>query len=121
VPRLKAEGFRVFVDYLDFRWGAPIVKEMERAVVRSRYTVGVLSNNYLRSNFADLEVVLAEHIGLEQSQRRFIGLLYQPCNPRLGIRVRYYVDMTDSREFEESFDRLAAQLREAPGTEITDD
>ena len=85
VPKLKAAGLRVFIDYLDFRLGVPIVTEMERGVVQSRYTVGVLSPNYLRSNFTDLESILAEQIGLEQSQQRFIGVMHESCKPRLGI------------------------------------
>ena len=117
VPKLKAAGLKVFIDYLDFRLGAPIVTEMERAVVQSRYTVGVLSPNYLRSNFTDLESILAEHIGLEQSQQRFIGVMHENCKPRLGIRVRYYLDMTNEDELEAAVDRLVAQLRQAPDIE----
>ena len=90
---------------------------MERAVVQSRYTVGVLSPNYLRSNFTDFENVLAEHIGLEQSQRRFLGVMREDCKPRLGIRARYYLDMTDEDEFEAALARLVAQLRQSPDIE----
>jgi len=114
VPRLKAEGLKVFID---FRLGAPIVTEMERAVLQSRYTVGVLSPNYLKNNFNDLESILAEHIGLEQSQLRFIGVMREPCKPRLGIRARYYLDMTDEDEFEAAVDRLVAQIRQSPDIE----
>ncbi|HEX8204253.1 MAG TPA: TIR domain-containing protein [Isosphaeraceae bacterium] len=117
LPRLKAEGLKVFIDYLDFRLGAPIVTEMERAVAQSRYTVGVLSPNYLASNFTDLESILAEHVGLEQSQRRFVGVMREPCKPRLGIRARYYLDMTDPDEFEPALARLVAQLRLSPDIE----
>ena len=117
VPRLEAEGLRVFIDYLDFRLGSPIVTEMERAVVQSRYTVGVLSPNYLKSNFTDLEGILAEQIGLEQSQQRFIGVMRENCKPRLGIRARYYLDMTDEDECEAALARLVAQLRQSPDIE----
>ncbi|HKI17470.1 MAG TPA: caspase family protein [Isosphaeraceae bacterium] len=114
LPRLKAEGLKVFIDYIDFDLGAPIVTEMERAVVQSRYTVGVLSPNYLTSNFTDLESILSEHLGLEQSQRRFIGVMRAPCKPRLGIRARYYLDMTDDDEFDAAIARLVAQARKSP-------
>jgi hypothetical protein len=117
VPRLAACGLRVFIDYIDFLLGAPVIKEMERAVLQSRYTVGVLSPNYLTSNFTDLENVLAEHIGLEQSQRRFVGVLREPCKPRLGIRARYILDMTDDDEFEAALARLVGQLRQSPSVE----
>src|SRR5215471_9479827 len=74
-PRLKAEGLKVCLDAVDFRLGEPVIHEMERAVTESRYTMAVLTPAYLTSNFADFENVIAQHLGLEQSQRRFLGLL----------------------------------------------
>lgn len=117
LPRLKAEGLKVFIDYVDFRLGAPVVTEIERAVTQSRYTVGVLSPSYLASNFRDLESILAEHLGLEESQGRFIGLMRESCKPRLGIRARYYLDITDPEEFDAAVDRLVAQARLSPDLE----
>jgi hypothetical protein len=113
-PCLKAEGLRVCLDVVDFRLGEPVITEMERAVVESRYTAAVLTPSYLSSNFTDFENVIAQHLGLEQSQRRFLGLLREPCTPRLGIRALYYLDMTDDDEFDLGIARLAAQLHESP-------
>ena len=113
-PRLKAEGLKVCLDAVDFRLGEPVIHEMERAVTESRYTMAVLTPAYLTSNFTDFENVIAQHLGLEQSQRRFLGLLREPCNPRLGIRALYYLDMTDDDEFDLGIARLATQLRESP-------
>jgi len=114
LPQLEAQGLRACIDYRDFRLGTPLVKEMERAVEQSRYTLAVLSPVYLTSNFTELENVLAEHLGLEQSQRRLLAVLYQPCNPRLGMRARLMLDMTDADEFELNLARLADELRQAP-------
>ncbi len=113
-PRLKAEGLKVCLDAVDFRLGESVIHEMERAVTESRYTMAVLTPAYLTSNFTDFENVIAQHLGLEQSQRRFLGLLREPCNPRLGIRALYYLDMTDDDEFDLGIARLTAQLRESP-------
>ena len=113
-PRLKAEGLKVCLDAVDFRLGEPVIHEMERAVTESRYTMAVLTPAYLSSNFADFENVIAQHLGLEQSERRFLGLLREPCTPRLGIRALYYLDMTDDEELDMGIARLAAQLREPP-------
>ena len=104
----------------EFKLGAVITDEFERAVVQSRYTVGVLSPNYLKSNFTDLEGILAEHIGLEESQQRFIGVMRESCKPRLGIRARFYLDMTDEDEFEPALARLVAQIRQPPDAERTE-
>jgi hypothetical protein len=76
--------------------------------------MAVLTPAYLSSNFTDFENVLAQHLGLEQSQRRLIGVLREPCTPRLGLRALYYLDMTDDAEFDLGVARLAAQLRDPP-------
>ena len=99
---------------VDFRLGEPVINEMERAVVESRYTTAVLTPHYLSSNFTDFENVIAQYLGLEQSQRRFLGLLREPCKPRLGMGALYYLDMSDDDEFDLGVARLAAQLREPP-------
>jgi TIR domain len=113
-PRLVDEGLRVCVDYRSFRLGAPLVLEMARAVEQSRYTVAVLSPAYLASNFTELESVLAEHLGLEQSQRRLLLLMREPCTPRLGLRARLWLDVTDDGEFELQVARLVDELRRDP-------
>ncbi len=43
VQRLAAHGLCVCIDYRDFVAGAPIVTEMERAVLTSRHTLVVLT------------------------------------------------------------------------------
>ena len=112
--RLEAEGLRVCIDYRDFRLGAPLVLEMARAVEQSRYTLAVLSPLYLESNFTELENVLAEHLGLEKSQRRLLAIMRQPCTPRLGIRARLWLDMTEDEEFDLNVQRLVYELRLPP-------
>jgi hypothetical protein len=114
LPHLKGEGLRVCVDYQSFRLGAPLVLEMARAVEHSRYTLAVLSPVYLASSFTDLESVLAEHLGLERSQRRLLAVLREDCVPRLGIRARMWLDMTEDDEFDDNMARLIYELRQAP-------
>ena len=127
MPRLKAEGVRVCVDYECFRLGAPLILEMARAVEQSRYTLAILTPAYLTSNFTELENVMAEHLGLEESQRRLIAVMREPCKPRLGMRVRLWLDMTDDAQLESSTARLVWELRQSgcpfsgPGKTMCDD
>ena len=114
LPRLEAEGLRVCIDYKCFRLGRTLVKEMERAVEQSRYTIAVLSPSYLESNFTELENVMAEHLGLENSQRRLLAVMREACEPRLGIRARLWLDMTDDEEIEDNVTRLIFELRQQP-------
>ena len=113
-PRLKAEGLKVCLDAVDFGLGEPLLDEMERAVVQSRYTTAVLTPAYLESSFDDFEGLMAQHLGKERKQSRFIALLREPCNPRLRVRVLYALDMTKDDELDQGVARLAAQLRESP-------
>ena len=114
VPALEKIGIKVFIDYRDFRLGAALVTEMARAVECSRYTLAVLTPGYLQSNFTELESILAEHVSLERSERRLLAVMREDCIPRLGIRARPWLDMTDDEEFQDNVVRLAHELKLAP-------
>lgn len=114
LPALEAQGLRVCIDCRDFRLGLLLLKEMERAVEQSRYTLAVLSPAYLKSNFTELENVLAAHLGLEHGQRRLLMIMRQACTPRLGMRASLWLDMTDDDEFDLHIARLVYALRQPP-------
>ncbi len=83
---------------------------MERAVIQSRYTLAVPTPRYLESNFTELENVLAEHLGLETAATRLLTVIREPCRPRLGIRARLSLDLTDDAELEAGCARLAREV-----------
>ncbi len=112
VPALDAAGLRVCVDHRDFALGAPILEEMARAVEQSHYTVAVLTPAYLAGRFGMLENVLAEHLGLEEGERRLLYVKREDCEPPLRVRARLYLDMTDDAEVDEALARLADALEE---------
>jgi hypothetical protein len=90
--------------------------EMEKAIEDSRYTLAVLSPKYIESNFTEVENLLAEHMGLELSQRRLLAVMRESCEPRVGIRARLWLDMRNDREFEINIARLVRELRMLPDT-----
>ena len=110
VTRLAEAGLRVFLDVDCFRLGAPLVTEIARGVEQSRHTLAVLSPAYLESEFTLLESVLAEHLGLEQAERRLLAVRRVTCRPRLGIRARLWLEMTDDEEVDRALPRLIAAL-----------
>jgi hypothetical protein len=114
VPRLSFEGLRVCLDVESFRLGAPLVLEMGRAVESSTYTLAVLSPAYIESTFTELESVLAEHLGLEERERRLIVVMREFTRPRLGMRARTWFDMSDDARFEQDVTTLCRQLRMNP-------
>ena len=113
LPRLKAAGLKICIDIGSFRLGAPLVREMGRAVEESRYSVAVLSPAYLESAFTDFEATLSEHLGLEESSTRLLLLVREPCQPRLSLRFRFMLEMGDA-DVEAGLARLIDQLREPP-------
>lgn len=111
VPHLLAADVRVCVDYRDFRLGVPLVLQMADAVERSRLTLAVLTPAYTRSAFSELESVLAEHLGLEQAERRLVAVLRETSEQRLGMRARLWLDLTDESTSEAGLARLVTELR----------
>jgi hypothetical protein len=113
VPRLEALGLRICLAHRDFRLGAPRIREMERAVERSRYTLAVFTPRYLDGAFEDFQLLLGEHQAVETREPRLIPLMREECALPLGIRTTERLDVSD-QEFEEStVQRLAQRLREA--------
>jgi len=114
VPQLDAAGLRVCLDKRDFRMGRLLIKEMERAVTESRYTVAVLSPAYLDGNFAELEHLMAEHLGLERKQTRLLLVMRELCDPRLSLRARLWMDLTQDADLNENLERLVREIRRSP-------
>ena len=114
LPKLEAEGIKACIDYRDFRLGAVLIEEMQRAVVQSRYSLAVLTPAYLQSNFTEFENVLAQHLGLEKSQRRLLAMMREECEPELRISAQLWLDMTDDDDFEMNVQRLVYELRQSP-------
>jgi hypothetical protein len=110
-PALSADGLRVLIDYRDFGLSEYIVGEMARAVVECRYTLAVLTPAYLKSGFTELEEMMAEHLGLENRERRLMLIIREPCELPIHLRVRLALDMTSDNEFETNLARLTAALR----------
>jgi hypothetical protein len=65
----------------------------------------------------ELENILAEHLGLEKTQRRLLAVVREDCTPRLGQRARLWLDMTNDDEFESNVARLIHEPQQPPDFE----
>jgi hypothetical protein len=115
VPALRSRGLRVFVDYESFVLGRPLVLETARAVEVSRYSLAVMTPRYLEGTFLELENVMAQQLGQAQTDRRLLGVLREPCHPRLDARMTLILDMTDDEAFPEQLELLVAALGDQTG------
>ena len=115
VPTLEGKGLHGFIDYRDFQLGAPLITEMARVVEESRFTLAVITDSYLQSNFTELENVMAKQLGLEKSHVRLIGIIrdleLDIEKVRLDIRSSLMLDMTDDDEFDVLIERLVEAIR----------
>lgn len=94
----------------DFRPGAPVVAEFERAVMDSRYTVLALSPAYLADEWATFGELLVSHVSVAEQRGRLIPLLLQPCTLPLRVDFRVRLDCTDEANWEQETARLRVLL-----------
>jgi hypothetical protein len=114
VPRLEAAGVKLFLEWRDASPGRARLRELERAVKESRYTVAVLTPGYLAGPFQEFESVIAQHLAVEMAAPRFVPLIRATCWPPLGIRATAALRASDDREVPAAIDRLAVLLRQVP-------
>src|SRR5262245_7069290 len=60
LKRIEKAGLRAFIDFRDFTPGAPSIKEMERGVLKCRKTLAILTPNYIDSEWAEIENIMAQ-------------------------------------------------------------
>ena len=108
LKRLEASGLRACIDYRDFRPGAPIVKEIERALLTCRRTLLVLTPSYLASAWTEFETLLLQTLDPANQNLRLLPLLKAKCDVPLRIRYLGYVDFVDEPEI--AWDKLLSAL-----------
>ena len=117
LPRLEGAGLRVCIDFRDFEIGKPVLVNIENAVDRSRKILIVLTNSWVRSEWANFESLLVQTDDPLGRRARTIPLLKQQCKPPKRIALLTYIDFTQASEWESQFQRLLTSLKcdSAPG------
>ena len=94
----------------DFRPGAALIAEYERAVTTSRYTLLVVTPAYLADKWTALGENLASFLNVQEQGERLIPLLLRPCELPLRIGFRVHLDCTNELNWETEIARLRAVL-----------
>jgi hypothetical protein len=110
LPRLEEAGLRVCIDFRDFEPGALSIMEMERAVLRSRKTLLVLTPDYVASEWTEFENIMAATLDPAARQRRVIPLVLRDCELPLRLRTLTYIDFTRSDRIDFQSNRLLAAI-----------
>ncbi len=108
-PRLKRAKLRT-IDETSFVIGAPILRERERAVQQSRYTLLVISPAWLNGAWQEFDELLTSSFGMETRTWRAIPLIIAPCNlpPRLQMLVKVDLTVDETAEWRRLLRALAA-------------
>jgi len=111
LPTLEASNMCVCIDVRDFRIGAIRLLEIERAVLRSRRTLLVLTPEYLASEWKSFENILAQTLDPAARKRRLLPLLLKPCKLPHRLDVLNYLDFTANHQDGAKVDRLITAMK----------
>ena len=112
--RIENAGLSAFVDFRDFKRGAPSIKEMERGVTACRKTLLVLTPAYIESGWCEIENIMLQTLDPANRDLRLIPLLKTQCKKPLRIGALTHVDFSDGADFELAWYQLLAALDAKP-------
>jgi tetratricopeptide (TPR) repeat protein len=119
--RIEEAGFRAFIDFRDFRRGAPSIKEMERGVTKCRKTLIVLTPDYIGSGWCEIENIMLQTLDPANRDLRLIPVLLAHCQKPLRIGTLTHIDFTDGADFDLAWGQLLAALEVQAATRIEGD
>ena len=117
LKRIEQAGLKAFIDFRDFRAGAPSIKECERGVLECRKTLLVLTPNYIESGWAEMENIMVQTLDPANRRLRLIPLLKADCQKPLRIAALTYVDFTDGADLDLAWRQLLTALGKPPEPE----
>lgn len=110
IRMLDERGVRVCTEELDAELGELRVREIERLVSTSRFTLPVLTPGFAVGPFQVLQTVMAQQLGIEQGKARLIPIVREPCEARLGLRMFVHLDMSRDENVAPGVERLVRTL-----------
>ena len=117
LPELGLDPRSVLTPH-DFRPGAALVEELDRAVETARLTVLVLSRAFGMSQWSAFAELLATHDTLRRNSGRLVPVLLEAYQLPLHLDFRVRLDFTDRSRWEAEAARLRHLLeRDAPPAE----
>jgi len=111
LKRIEEAGLRVFIDFRDFKRGAPSIKEMERGVTACRKTLIILTPAYATSEWCEIENIMLQTLSPANQDLRLIPLLKVPCSKPLRIAALTHIDFTDPANLDLAWSQLLDTLK----------
>jgi hypothetical protein len=76
VEELESHGFRIAIDFRDFRPNEQVITEMERCIRESRFVLCVITEQYASSGFTTEEASVARLLDLIERRNRVVPLIF---------------------------------------------
>ena len=108
--RIEEKGYRAFIDFRDFKPGAPAIKEMERGLMTCRKTLLVLTPAYLESEWYEIETMMLQVLSPANKDLRMIPLLKSECEKPLSMKGLTHIDFTASADLDLAWTQLIETL-----------
>ena len=118
---LEEAGYTVVIQAWDFRPGGNFVLAMQRASAECEKTIAVLSEHYLKSEYAQSEWSAAFAVDPQGLQRKLIPVRVGVCKPDGVLKTIVYVDLVGVTEPSDAKQRVldALKARARPDQEPT--
>jgi hypothetical protein len=107
---LKAGGYRVAFDEIDFSPQRTFLSEMERCCQESRFVLAVISPRYFESGNAEMEATITVVQGMSDRNRRLIPLLYEEVQRPIWMYSLVGVNFTDDDPLVPPLERLQVAM-----------
>ncbi len=118
LPSLESRGLRISHDD-QISLGGSRLEESERLIAESRYSVAVMTPDFLATGLEDYQALLAAFSAVEHRLPTFIPLLRRPCPLQLHRRMTAALDATFDDEVPAALERLALALRQPPRPRVS--
>ncbi|PSR16353.1 hypothetical protein C8255_18295 [filamentous cyanobacterium CCP3] len=112
LKELKAAGYRIAFDEVDFSPRATFLNEMERCCRASRLVLAVISPRYFESGNTDMEATITTVQGMSDRNNHFIPLIYEEVQRPIWMYSLVGVNFTDTDPLVPPLDRLKAAMGE---------
>ncbi|UCH95967.1 MAG: toll/interleukin-1 receptor domain-containing protein [Candidatus Aminicenantes bacterium] len=108
LTKLEEKGLRIAIDFRDFKVGTPILVELERLVRSSKYIILILSQDWIESQWTNIEAMFLQMQDLTGMKRKIIPLMYKKCELPHRLSTYTYADFTG--DFDSAFNKLIFSL-----------
>jgi hypothetical protein len=110
---LEGQGLRLAIDARDFSPNEHFLSEMERCIRQSRFTLCVVTAQYVLSEHTSEEAIISKTLDLAERRRRLVPLIYERVELPVWLHGLVGIDFTPGASVD-PHERLAHLLTQLP-------